>query len=76
MDLLGLQLQMRKEELPGEMIADLLIAAHRHGAENLRKIALDKIQANREIFNDEGFRREMESQKAPLSLMMDILKDL
>ena len=40
MELLTLRLQMRKEEFPGEMIADLLIAAHRHGARDLRKLAL------------------------------------
>ena len=68
--------QMRKEELPGKMIADLLIADLRYGAEDLRKIALDRIRADRGIISDEGFRKEMELQKAPLSLMMDIIKDL
>ena len=76
MELLCFHLQMRKEELPGKMIADLLIADLRHGAEDLRKIALDRIQADRGIISDEGFRKEMELQKAPLSLMMDIIKDL
>ena len=73
MELLTLRLQMRKE-LPGLMIADLLIAAQRHGAEDLRKIALGKIRANREIFNDPGFRKEME--KVPNTIMMDLFKDL
>ena len=76
MDLLSLRLQQRKEELQAEKIADLLIAAHRHGAEDLRKIALDRIRADREIISDEAFRKEMEMQRAPLSLMMDIIKDL
>ena len=76
MDLLSLRLQQRKEELQGEKIADLLIAAHRHGAEDLRKIALDKIRADRGIISDEAFRKEMEVPKAPLSLMMDIVRDL
>ena len=76
MELLGFRLQMMKEQLKGKMIADLLIAAYRHGAEDLRKIALDRIRADREIISDEAFRKEMEMQRAPLSLMMDIIKDL
>ena len=44
LDLLALHLQTRKEELPGQMIADLLIAANRHGVGVLRKIALDRIR--------------------------------
>ena len=73
MELLGFRLQMMKEQLKGKMIADLLIAAYRHGAEDLRKIALDKIRADRGIISDEAFRKEMEVQKAPLRLMMDIV---
>ena len=74
MELLTLRLQMRKEEFPGEMIADLLIAAHRHGAENLRELAMDKIRANRDIFNDPGFKQGME--EVPNSVMMEVFKDL
>ena len=73
MELLALHLQMRKEELPGEMIADLLIAAHRHEAEDLRKIALGRIRADRKIFNDQGFRKGM--KEADPSIMMDLMKD-
>ena len=69
---LAFQLQVKK--LPGKMIADILIAAHRHGAEDLWRIALDRIRAEREIVSDEGFRRGMEG--ADSSIMMDIVKDL
>ena len=72
MDLLAFRLQV-KEELSGEMFADLLIAAHRHEAENLRKVALDAIRADREIFNDQGFRKGMEAYP---SILMDVFKDL
>ena len=72
MDLLALQVM--KLDLSGEMIADLLIAAHRHESEVLRRIALDKIRGDREIFNDPGFRKEME--EAPNAVMMDLFKDL
>ena len=74
MDLLCFRLQMRKEELPGQMIADLLVAAHRHEAEDLRKIALTKIRKNREIFEDPGFKEGLE--KAPNSILMKVFKDL
>ena len=74
MDLLCFRLQMRKEELPGEMIADLLVAAHRYEAEGLRKIALAKIRADRKIISDEGFRKVM--MKADPVIMIDIVRDL
>ena len=66
--------QQVKGDLSGEMIADLLITAHRHEAGELRRIALDKIRGNREIFSDEGFRNGME--EAPPSFVMDLFKDL
>ena len=73
MELLTLRLQLRKEEFPGEMIADLLTAAHRHGAEDLRKLAMAKIRANKKIFDDPGFKKEMEAHP---SILIDIFKDL
>ena len=33
--------KLDKKDLPGEIIADLLISAHRHGAEDLRELELD-----------------------------------
>ena len=60
--------------LSGEMIADLIITAHRHGAEDIRQIALNKIRGNREIFKDEGFRKGM--KEAPNTIMMDLFNDL
>ena len=74
MDLLAVRLKRRKEDLSGGMIADLLIAAQRHEAEVLRKIALDKIRGNREIFNDPEFRKALDT--APNSILMDVFKDL
>ena len=56
------------------MIADILIAAQSHGAEDLWRIALDRIRAEREIVSDEGFRKVME--KADPSIIMDVVKDL
>jgi len=69
-----LSLELMNLDLSGEMIANLLITAHRHEAENLRKVALNKIRANREIFKDEGFRKGM--QEVPNTIMMDLFNDL
>ena len=74
MDLLALRLQMWKEEFSGEMIADIVIAAHRHESEYLREIAMDKIRGNKKIFNDPGFRNGMKD--ADPSIMIDLFKDL
>ena len=74
MENLALRLQMRKDEFSGKMIADLLIAAHRHESEDLRRIALGSIRADRKIFNDQGFRKGM--KEADPTIMMDIVKDL
>ena len=75
MDLLSLQVNGNLNgDLKGEMIADLLITAHRHESEDLRMHALDKIRGNREILSDQGFRRVM--KEADTSIMMDLVKDL
>ena len=69
-----LTLEVMKLDLSAEMMADLLIAAYRHEAEDLRKVALEKIRANKEIFKDEGFRKGIE--KVPNTIMMDLFSDL
>ena len=74
MDLLTVQLQKKKEEFSGEMIADLLITANRHEVEELRKLALVMIRANKDIFNDPGFRKGM--KEADPSIMIDLVKDM
>ena len=73
-EILALQIQMSKEELPGKMLADLLIVAHRHEAEDLLKIALDKIRTDRKIIGDDGFRKAMKG--ADPAIMMNVVKDL
>ena len=74
MDLLALHLQKRKEEFPGKMIADILIAAHRFFSPDLRRIALDKIRINREVSKDPGFRMAMKGSD-PI-IMIDVVKHL
>ena len=72
MDLLTVQVM--KLDLNGEMVADLLISAHRHEVKELRQIALDKIRAKKDIFNDPGFRMAMKGSN-PI-ILMDLMKDL
>ena len=71
MDLLALQVM--KLDLSVEMTADLLIAAQRHEAEDLKKIALGKIRGNWGIFNDPEFRKVMEAYPV---ILLDLFNDL
>ena len=72
MDLLPLEVM--RLDLSGKMMANLLIAAHLHEHEDLRKVALNKIRDNREIIDDKGFREVM--KEADPTILMDIVKDL
>ena len=66
--------QMRKVDLKGERIADLLISAHVHGKEELRELALERIRSNRKICKEAAFKERMEG--APISIMIDFFNDL
>ena len=61
-------------DIKGETIADLLILAHKHGKEELRELAVERIKANREICKEEGFKERMEG--APATIWIDLLTDL
>ena len=77
-DLPGLRallcLKMDKKDLSGEILADLLISANRHGAKDLREVAYKKIRAKRELCKGEGFRKKM--KRADQSIMIDLFNDL
>ena len=66
--------QMKEMDIKGEKIADLLISAYLHGKDELREVALEKIRANREIFQEEGFKERMDG--AHSSILIDLLNDL
>ena len=66
--------QMREMDLKGERIADLLISADKHGKQELRQLAVERIRANRGICQEEGFKKRMEG--APISIMIDLFNDL
>ena len=65
---------MRRMDIKGKTIADLLILAHKHGKEELRELAVERIKANREICKEEGFKERMEG--APAIIWIDLLTDL
>ena len=73
MDLLCFK--MKTEDVQSKFIADMLIAADRHGSEDLKNVALDKIRADREVLNDEGFRKKMKEAENK-DLLFDVFNDL
>ena len=68
--------QMREADINGERIADLLISAYKHGKEELRELAVERIRANREICEEDGFKERMDNFGAPATIWVNILKDL
>ena len=76
-DLVGLKgllfLKMKSENIRDEFIPDLLIIADRYQADQMKKLALEKIRANRKILKDEEFKRRM--IKSP-DILFDLMKNL
>ena len=68
--------QMREADINGERIAHLLISAYKHGKEELRELAVERIRANRKICQEKGFRERMDNFGAPAAVWVNILKDL
>ena len=62
-DLPGLKgllfLKMKSEDIQEEFIPDLLIIADKYQAGPLKKLALEKIRANRKILEKEEFQRKL-----------------
>ena len=61
--------------IQNKFIADLLIAADRHNSEELRKVALGKLRADRSIMKDAGFRERMLMGENK-DLIFDVFNDL
>ena len=76
-DLPGLKellfLKMKPEDVQEEFIPDLLILADKHQAGQLKKLALEKIRANKKILGDEKFKRKLAN--AP-HILFDLLQQL
>merc|ERR1711915_584269 len=68
--------QMKETDIQGEIIADLLISAYKHGKDELKELALERIRSNREICQEEGFKEKMDNFGAPAALWVDLLRDL
>merc|ERR1711874_97775 len=66
--------KLRKEKLTGEMLADILISAHLHDSQDLKKVALEKIRINRRPLKEEGFEKVMKEEDSTRG--RDILLDL
>ena len=66
--------QMKEVDIKGEMIADLLISGHKHGKDELKEFAFEKIRANREIIEQEGFKEKMDG--ACSNIWVDLIKNL
>ena len=62
-DLPGLRdllfLKMKSEDIQEEFIPDLLILADKYQASQIKKLALEKIQANRNVLEDLEFQKRM-----------------
>ena len=66
-------LKMKSEDIQEEFIPDLLIIADKYQAGPLKKLALEKIRANRKILREENFRRKLANFQ---HILYDVLEQL
>ena len=52
--------KIREEEYDGQVLANLLMSAHRHESRELIEVVLSKIKTSRKILKDGKFRNTME----------------
>ena len=67
--------KMKSEDIRSEFIADLLIAADRHDSKDLKNVALDKIRTNKEIINDNGFRKKLQNAENK-NILFDLFNEI
>ena len=76
-DLPGLKdllfLKMKSEDIQEKFIPDLLILAEKHQAGQLKKLAMEKIRANRKILREENFQRKLANFQ---HILYDLLEQL
>ena len=76
-DLPGLKdllfLKMKSEDIQDKFIPDLLILAEKHQAGQLKKLAMEKIRANRKILGEENFQRKLANFQ---HILYDLLEQL
>jgi len=66
--------QMKEVDVNGETVAVLLISGYKHEKEELKELAYEKIRANRQIIEQEGFKKKMDG--APSTIWVDLVKNL
>ena len=66
-------LKMKSEDIQEEFIPDLLIIADKYQAGPLKKLALEKIRANRRILEEKSFQKKLGNSPR---ILFDLLKDL
>ena len=74
-ELLVFKLQ-HENALNPETVADILLAARRHNNNKLRELAVERIRANRNIMNDQDFRKTLREAGADTDLLLDLFNDL
>ena len=76
-DLRGLKellfLKMKSEDIQEEFIPDLLIIADKYQAGPLKKLALEKIRANRKILRKKDFQRKLANFQHIVFDIMELL---
>ena len=76
-DLPGLKallfLKMKSEDIQEKFIPDLLILAEKYQAGQLKKLAMEKIRANRKILREENFQRKLANFQ---HILYDLLEQL
>ena len=76
-DLPGLKdllfLKMKAEDVQEEFIPDLLILADKHQAGHLKKLAVEKIRANRRILEEKSFQKKLGNSPR---ILFELLKEL
>ena len=76
-DLPGLRdllfLKMKSEDIQEEFIPDLLIIADKYQAGPLKKLALEKIRANRKILRKKDFQRKLANFQHIVFDIMELL---
>ena len=67
-------LKIKSEDITEEFIPDLLIIADKYQADHLKKLALEKLRANRKVLRDEAFRVKLNNfQHILYDVVMELL---
>ena len=67
--------KMKIGNIKNDLIADMIITAHRYNSKELRAVAMDKLRADKNILNEAGFRKRMKKAE-DVDLIFDLFNDL